>query len=204
MSAPAGGAPEAGRGGGPGPAVACDLHLSRCSPLCDALGALAWGRPIAWFHDFGLLPLDRGLLLRLGVTSPSGPLGQIKALTAGLWVPGVGVIGTQDFPLAPYVHRERTAAHAIVLCEQDGRFRFVRGAEQVPLAGAELRCLARVCRAIETWAALLSGGGLPGFAADPAGYPAAPAVPTPDAPAPDDDQEQLVVIDEAQEPMGAP
>jgi hypothetical protein len=171
---------------------ACDLHLSRCSPVCDALGSLDWRWQIIWFHDFGLLPLDGGRQLRLGVAPPSGTMGQIKALTAAIVAPAAGVIATQEFPLAPYVNDDRDAATAIVLCNQGGAVRFVRGVGQTPVSAAERPRLATLCRAIETWAALLSGGALPNAAAPAeAGQHDQPEA---------DMQEQLVVTDDLQEP----
>jgi hypothetical protein len=222
MTVPGGPAAEQPGGlGSSGVALACDLHLARSSPLCDALGALDWRWPWLWFHDFGLATLDRGPLLRLGVTPPSGAMGHIKALIATLIVPGIGVIGTQEFPLAPYANGDRSAATAIILCEQEGRFGFVRGAALLPLSAAERRCLARACRAIETWAALLSGGGLPAAASDPAAHAAAAGMRLDDQPASGDlpasgdhptsgdhpasgDQDQLVVLDEVEPPARAP
>jgi hypothetical protein len=194
MSAPAAGAAEPGRGGGGSrPALACDRHLARCSPLCDALSALDWRHPWVWFSDFGLLPLDHGRLLRLGASPPSGAMGHIKALTATLVAPDAGTVATQEFPFAPYAHADRSAAQAIVLCEQGGRFVFVRGAALIPLSAEERRCLARVCRAIEAWAALLSGGGL-----SQDGQPARGDRPE------SGEQEDFVVLDESREPSGAP
>jgi hypothetical protein len=140
-----------------------------------------------WFHDFGLLPLDGGLQLRLGVTPPSGAMVQIKALIATIMAPAIGVIATQEFPLAPYVNRDRDAASAISLSEEGGRFSFVRGPARSPLSDAERRRLVTVCRAIEAWAALLSGGALPSASLPAAVLPAAWA---------DDDQDPLVVEDD--------
>jgi len=182
--------------GGPGAAYACDLHLARCAPLCAALGGLDWSRPVVWFHDFGLLPLAGGRQLRLGVTPPGAATAPIRALTATLYAPATGAIATQEFPLAPYANRERDAASAISLGEQGGRFAFVRGPAHTPLVDAERRRLATVCRAIEAWAALLSGAGLPDalstMALPPQG-PAGAADQRDDGDAPD----QLVVLDEA-------
>jgi hypothetical protein len=186
-------APARGRGDA-GIASACDLHLARCSPLCDALGALDWRRPVTWFHDFGLLPLAGGRQLRLGALPPSGALVQIKALTASLAAPGAGVIASQDFPLAPYVNHDRDAGQAIMLCERDGRFAFVKGPAHAPLSAADRRRLQRVCRAIEAWAVLLCGGAWPG-AAPPAAAGRGPALAC-------GDEEQLVVEDGEEEPSG--
>jgi hypothetical protein len=189
-----GGAPPARRRGDAGLASACDLHLARCSPLCDALGALEWRRPVIWFADFGLLPLAGGLQLRLGALPPSGALVQIKALTASLTAPGACVIASQDFPLAPYVNHDRAAGQAIMLCERDGRFAFVKGPAHAPLSAADRRRLQRVCRAIEAWAALLCGGAWPGAAPpEAAGHDPGSAC---------GDEEQLVVEDGEEEPAG--
>ncbi len=118
--------------------------------------------------------------------------------------PAAGLIATQEFPLSPYVNRERDAASAIILCEQGGRYRFVRGAAGMPLAAAERQRLQGLCRAIEAWAALLSGGGLPGAWSACAPLPAAPAEEPADDPLLGGDQEQLVVEDEARESSSAP
>jgi hypothetical protein len=195
--------------GAPRPAYACDCHLARWSPLCDALGGLDWSKPVVWFHDFGLLPLDGGLQLRLGAAPPVGATAPIRALSATLWVPGSGAIATQDFPLAPYVHRERDAASAISLSDEGGRFAFVRGPARAPLVDADRRRLMAVCRAIEAWAALLSGGELPRagvpseIQSQPGPVPAAGGGAGQERQGERGDQEPLVVMDEAEEPSGA-
>jgi hypothetical protein len=200
MTVPGGGIPDPRRGGGEQDAVyASDLHLARCSPVCDALGGLDWCRPVIWFADFGLLPLDRGLQLRLGVTPPNGAPARIKALTATLVAPATGVIATQEFPLAPYVNRDRDAERAISLCEQGGRFSFVLGPALAPLGDAQRRRLGALCRAIEAWAALLSGGALPCASLPAAVHPDALAGASQADQLLGEDQDQLVVTDEDDE-----
>ncbi len=205
MSAPGGGAGQPPRAGcGPGVAPDCDLHLACRSPLCDALGGLAWTVPVVWFHDFGLLPLDGGLQLRLGVTPPSGAPARIRALTATIIAPGTGALMTQEFPLSPYVDPEREAAHAIILGERDGRFVFARGAAAAPLVAADWRRLRSMCGAIEAWAGLLSGGGLPAAAVPAALRTDALLDAGPDGQPVVDDQEQLVLEDEGHDVADGP